>query len=104
MCLSVDLVVTASERWPFVSVHCCCCCCWWWTLLQRCCRLFPLTYAQFQRYAIDVQDTGSYMIKPEQVNYKPTNEDIRDRWFRYNADVKVDMARLQPMLDQALGV
>jgi hypothetical protein len=66
-------------------------------------RWFPLTYVQFHRYVTNINDTSSYTIEPMPGAWQP-REHLRSRWHRYNANIRVQMHRLQPMLDQALGV
>jgi hypothetical protein len=68
-------------------------------------RWFPLSYVHFQRYATEMNDTSSYKIeKLPQGTWQPGNAKDRDRWMRYNSNICVDMERLRPMLDQALGL
>lgn len=67
-------------------------------------RWFPLTYVQFQRYAIDMNDTEHYTIVKHENAWEPDGAEERDRWWRYNANIRVDMKKLRPMLDQALGL
>lgn len=66
-------------------------------------RWFPLTYVQFQRYATDINDTASYSVQVVPGEWEPPGEAGRNRWRLYNANLRVDMHRLRPMLDQALG-
>lgn len=67
-------------------------------------RWFPLSYVQFQRYATDINTTSSYEIQLPPGTWMPGNEEERYRWRRYNANIRVDMERLRPMLDTALGL
>lgn len=71
-------------------------------------RWFPLTYVHFVRYATDIADTSSYVVKPDLnlvgARWQPYDSVERARWWNYNADVRVDMHRLEPTLDDALGL
>jgi hypothetical protein len=66
-------------------------------------RWFPLTYVQFQRYETDIKEKKSYAIEVVPGEWEPPGDELRDRWRRYNANLRVDMRRLRPMMDQALG-
>lgn len=67
-------------------------------------RWFPLAYVEFLRYTTDINDTSSYLVRPIPGMWQPGDAEGRDRWWRYNADVRVDVERLRPMLNQALGL
>lgn len=65
-------------------------------------RWFPLTYVQFFRYAVDKNDTAHYTITKPEGAWEPGGA-ASEQWY-YNANIRVDMERLRPMLDQALGM
>lgn len=66
-------------------------------------RWFPITYVQFQRYVTDIKHNMSYTLDLPPDAWQPGDPPLRERWQRYNANLRVDMGRLRPMLDKALG-
>lgn len=66
-------------------------------------RWFPLTYVQFLRYSTDIADTQSYTMEQPPGVWQPPPGVLRDRWNRYNANIRVNMTKLLPMLDAVLG-
>lgn len=59
-------------------------------------RWFPLSYIQYHMYEIDHNKTDDYVLPAWSTN------DIG--WWYYNADVRVRMERLRPILGQILGM
>lgn len=70
-------------------------------------RWLPLSYVDIQRYETNVRDKEWFEVKrnPDIVatSWQPPNPQVNARWWQYNADIRVDMQRLRPMLDRALG-
>lgn len=67
-------------------------------------RWFPLTYAQFHRYTTDNLDRKTYTIEELPGTWRPNTAELQDMWRRYNANIRVDMQKLRPILDSVLPV
>lgn len=64
-------------------------------------RWFPLTYVQFKRYEIPVQQTDEYVVNVTG-GWEPAGEAARRNWWLYNANIKVKVAKLQQLLNGVL--
>eukprot|EP00878_Enallax_costatus_P041671 GHUV01048513.1.p1 GENE.GHUV01048513.1~~GHUV01048513.1.p1 ORF type:complete len:150 (+),score=8.38 GHUV01048513.1:562-1011(+) len=63
-------------------------------------KWFPLHYIRFEKYLVDINKTGDYKAQAEEWQKGDRGQ---QEWWLYNSDVRVQMDRLRPLLDKALG-
>lgn len=63
---------------------------------------FPLTYVRFIRYEIELQNINDYRVRHIDGLWQPDDPQERINWWLYNADVRLDMGKLIPMIDPVL--
>lgn len=75
-----------------------------WKSFHELDRWFPLSYVDFERYRIDSNNTADYVVSVKPGHWQPKDPKAAKLWWLYNADVRVRLDRLGPVIDQALGV
>lgn len=75
-----------------------------WKSFHELDRWFPLSYVAFERYSVSADSTGDYVVSVKPGQWQPKDPAAAKRWWLYNADVRVQLEQLRPMIDQALGL
>jgi hypothetical protein len=66
-------------------------------------KYFPLSYVQFSRYKVDNENEAEYEVLPVPGKWPPWYHPLAKRaWWRYNANVKVNIQRLRGLMDDVL--
>lgn len=74
-----------------------------WQSFHELDRWFPLSYVSFQRYTVDINKTDEYVVNVVPGHWQPNNPEAARHWWLYNADVRLRMQKIEPMLDHAMG-
>jgi hypothetical protein len=66
-------------------------------------RWFPLSYVQFARYEVDNENKTEYEVNALDNSWRSRFMPWRERaWWRYNANVRIDIQRLKGLLESVL--